>query len=147
MIHLLAALAAGGLLPLSLAPFNYWPLAFVSLGLWFYVLQRTCGRGLLAGWLFGVGKYAVGASWVYVSIHVHGNTPPLVAGLLVALFVAGLALFSMVNGWLFVRLRPQSWQLGAGWFAVAFSGFEWLLTWVFTGFPWLYPGYGFLDTP
>ena len=158
MKQALLALAAGALLPLAFAPFDFWPLALVSVAVWFHLLDRDGGRGVLLGWLYGVGKYAVGVSWVYVSIHEYGNAPPWLAVLLVALFVAGLALFTTANGWLFVRIRnvrsrqtkasaPMSDAISAAWFVVLFVGFEWLLTWFLTGFPWLLLGYAFLDTP
>ena len=35
-------------------------------------------------------------------------TVPLLAGFLVTLFASGLALFSMLMAWLFVRLRPAA---------------------------------------
>ena len=134
------ALAAGALLPLAFAPFDFWPFALVSVALWFHLLDRNPRHGMLLGWLYGVGKYAVGVSWVYVSIHEYGNAPPWLAGMLVALFVAGLALFTMANGWLFVRITSARSGRGAGaavraaWFVVLFVGFEWLLTWFLSGF-------------
>lgn len=147
----LVALLSGALLPLSLAPFGFWPLGIAAVAGWYAVMRRPGINGALHGWLFGVGKYAAGASWVYVSIHVYGNAPPPLAGFLVLLFVAGLALFVLLNGWLFTRLRGRGPAAG-GWsdallFAVLLSGFEWLLTWALTGFPWLYLGYAHLATP
>lgn len=145
-VSYLLALACGALLPLSLAPFGYWPLGFVALAGWFVVLRRPGVNGALAGWLFGVGKYAVGASWVYVSIHVYGNAAPPLAVFLVVVFVAGLALFTLANGWLFQRLTTGRLWPDAMLFAVLFTGFEWLLTWALTGFPWLFVGYAHLST-
>ncbi len=147
----LAALLSGALLPLSLAPFGFWPLGIAAVALWYAVMRRPGVNGALHGWLFGVGKYAVGASWVYVSIHVYGNAAPPLAGFLVLLFVAGLALFMLANGWLFARLSSRGTDAG-GWsdallFAALFSVFEWVLTWALTGFPWLYLGYAHLATP
>jgi apolipoprotein N-acyltransferase len=145
MSHLLALLA-GALLPLSLAPFDYWPLGVVAVAGWFWVLRHGRLGGGMAGWLFGLGKYGVGASWVYVSIHVYGNAPPPLAAFLVLVFVAGLALFPLVNGWAFRRLRSGSALADALLFAALFAAFEWLLTWVLTGFPWLFLGYAHLGT-
>ena len=102
------ALVAGALLPFSMAPFHLFFLGPLALALYFWVLLETRSRGLLAGWLFGLGLYGVGTSWIYVSIHDHGGASPLLAGFLVALFASGLALFSMLMGWLFVRLRPAT---------------------------------------
>ena len=139
-----------------MAPFGFWWLGPVSLGLFFYLLMNDRGRGLLLGWLYGLGAYGIGVSWVYVSIHEHGNAAPALAALMTAVFVAGMALFSMFNGWLFVRLAQGArsrdsgddrWLRGAAWFVIALIGVEWLLNWFLTGFPWLAAGYGQLDGP
>ena len=145
----LAALLAGAALPLALAPFDFWPALLASAGALFLVLERTgtARRAFWRGWLFGVGKYGVGASWVYVSIHVHGHAPPLLAGALVALFVAGLALLAGLQGVFFHVFREMArWPRVVG-FTVAWVCVEWLLTWMLSGFPWLFAGYAFLDTP
>jgi apolipoprotein N-acyltransferase len=140
------ALIAGVLLPLSLAPFGWWPLGMVSIGLWFSVARQNPEQAAKLGWLFGVGKFGVGVSWVYVSINVYGGASALLAGALVALFVSALALFSLLNGVMYARLRSDALLLDAALFACLFVAFEWLLTWVFTGFPWLFPAYGHLQT-
>ena len=147
------ALAAGAILPLALAPFSLFPLMLVSAGALFWILQRseTHAGAFLAGWLFGVGKYGVGASWIYVSIHVFGAAaPPLAIGL-VALFVAGLAVFNGVLGWAFHRVAALTRSAGglpeAFAFGVLWTTVEWVLTWLLTGFPWLFAGYAFIDTP
>ena len=146
-----AALAAGGVLPLALAPFGVWPLLLVSAGVLYWLLRRTqTGKSAFwRGWLYGVGKYGVGASWVYVSIHVYGATAPWLAALLVALFVVLMAVFNGVFGWVFHRLvRSQDSDIAAALtFAVLWTALEWLLTWFLTGFPWLFAGYAFIDTP
>ena len=146
MIQGLIALVAGALLPLSLAPFDIWPFGMLAVAALFLLLQNTESSGLLLGWLFGVGKYSVGVSWVYVSIHDYGNASPLLAMLLVGLFIAGLALFTLANGWLFCRFKRAHWLASGAVFIVLYVLFEWLLTWFLTGFPWLLVGYGQLTT-
>jgi apolipoprotein N-acyltransferase len=141
------ALLAGALLPLSMAPFGLWPLGLVSVALFFHLLDTDSGRGLLRGWTYGLGAYGVGVSWVYVSIHEHGGASPLLAGFLVVLFAGGMALFPMVQGWLFGRLRGPDSRINGVWFVIVLVVFEWLLTWFLTGFPWLAVGYGQLESP
>ena len=142
------ALAAGGLLPLALAPFDLWPLMLVSAVALFGVLRHapSARSAFWHGWLFGVGKYGVGASWIYVSIHVYGAAaPPLAAGL-VAVFVAGLALFPALMAWAHRRRRCDGAWVGTQ-FAALWVAAEWVLTWFLSGFPWLFAGDAFLDTP
>ena len=151
-VHAFLALLAGGALPLSLAPFDVWPLMLLACGLCFWVLQRA-GDGTQAfwrGWLFGIGKYGVGASWVYVSINTYGGAGPLLSAALVLAFVAGLALFHGAFGWLYYWARHiggRTRMADALLFATVWTVLEWALTWVFTGFPWLFAGYAFIDTP
>ena len=142
-----ASLAAGALLPFGLAPYDLWPLTLVSAAGLYWVLTREGARPLRDGWFFGVGKYGLGASWIYVSIHEYGDAAPPLAAFLVAVFVAGMALFPAVAAWLFVRFRPTNATVVAIWFATVWVLLEWLLTWFLTGFPWLFAGYAMLDTP
>lgn len=143
----LLALGAGAAFPLGLAPFDWWPLSLAAATALFWLLCRANPRPLLTGWLFGAGKYGVGASWIYVSIHVYGEAPALLAALLVAVFVAGMALFHAAAAWVYVRLRPPGPVMAAVAFAAVWALTEWLLTWFLTGFPWLFAGYAMLDTP
>ena len=142
-----ASLAAGALLPFGLAPYDLWLLTLVSAAGLYWVLTRSGARPLRDGWLFGLGKYGLGASWIYVSIHEYGDAAPPLAVLLVAVFVAGMALFPAAAAWLFVRFRPPHATVAAIWFATVWVLMEWLLTWFLTGFPWLFAGYAMLDTP
>lgn len=145
----------------------------MSIAGWLWLLDRSAA-GAALGFAYGVGKYGVGVSWVYVSIHLYGGASPVLAGFLVLLFVCGLALFTLLQGWLYVLLRAsppvpletasaaegqlapkklaaaRHWRMAlfnAWLFAAVWVLFEWLLTWFLSGFPWLYPGYGHLQTP
>ncbi|MDZ7684247.1 MAG: apolipoprotein N-acyltransferase [Gammaproteobacteria bacterium] len=143
------ALVAGALYPLAFSPFGLWPFAFVALVVLVVVTTDenvSVRRGSGRFFLFALGVYGVGTSWIYVSIHDHGNASPLLASLLVAAFVLGLSLLSWIHGWLFLRfVRPLPSGVAFG-FALTWLLREWGLTWILTGFPWLLVGYGFLDT-
>ena len=144
---LLLAPASGALLTLSLAPFKLWPAAILGCAIYAYLLVLCSPRqALWRGWLFGMGLFGSGASWVYVSIHVHGNASVALAALLTLLFCAGLALLHAVQAWVyarFIRMLPGGMLLG---FASLWVLGEWLRSWLLTGFPWLYLGYAHADT-
>lgn len=146
----LLALAAGALTTLSLAPFDIWPLALLSAGLLYLGLRELAPKQAAGrGWCYGFGLFASGVSWVYVSIHDFGAAPPPLAGALTLGFVAGLALFFALFGWLWSRwLRPAGVPLLAALvFAALWLAIDALRGWILTGFPWLYAGYSQLDGP
>ena len=68
---------------------------------------------------------------------------------MVALFVAVLALlFALPLGWCYARLQlPRGSWLSVFVFVALWQLLDWMSTWLFTGFPWLLPGYAGLDTP
>ncbi|RMR39829.1 Apolipoprotein N-acyltransferase [Pseudomonas savastanoi pv. glycinea] len=146
----LLALAAGGLTTLALAPFDFWPLVLVSVALFYLGLRELNPRQALArGWCYGFGLYGAGTSWIYVSIHTYGGASVLLAGLLMLLFIAAIALFFALPAWVWARwLRRNEAPLAD---ALAFAAL-WLWQeafrgWFLTGFPWLYSGYSQLDGP
>ena len=146
----LTALAAGALAPLAFAPFGLWPLALLTPALLFLLWEgATPRRALLRGWLFGLGMFGFGVSWVHYSIHHFGGAPLAVAVALAALLILFLALFPATLGWASrrwgARLSPAVRLLAllpAGWLLA-----EWLRGWIFTGFPWLNLGYAMIDAP
>ena len=154
----IAALSGGALLPLSFAPFLLWPAVLLGLGLVYWLIKDVTHwrRGFAIGWLVGVGKYGLGASWIYVSIHEQGGASESLAGVMVGLFVAGMALFSALFGALYGFANQRSEEdvplplsqalYPVCLFAAAWVVAEWCLTWLLTGFPWLFAGYGLMPT-
>lgn len=144
-------LLAGALAPFGFSPFHWWPLTLASSLLLLIWLQRhaaTLKQAFWGGWLYGVGYFGVGTSWVYVSIHQFGAASPLLAGTLTLGFVLGIALFFALQLLLFRLLVPRhssTWVLLAG-FPCAWVLGEWFRSWFLTGFPWIYIGYAPLDT-
>lgn len=142
------ALAAGVIFPLALAPFNLWGIAFISLLVFLWTLDSCSARGItLRYYLFYLGMFAHGVSWIYVSIHVYGNASPPLAVLLVALFVVGWSLTAIPHGLLHAFcLRNHFAGIVLG-FPALWVVSEVFRSWLFTGFPWLFLGYSQLSSP
>tara|TARA_R110001592_G_scaffold300329_1_gene571492 strand:+ start:4207 stop:5847 length:1641 start_codon:yes stop_codon:yes gene_type:complete len=147
-----ALLASGALQTLSLAPFGYWILGPLSIILILLVTRALNApsasfKGFYYGWLFGLGLFGSGASWVYVSIHTYGYATPALAGSLTLLFVAGLALFPALSFFLYGRLKTSSKTGNALLFISCWVIGDLFRSYFLTGFPWLFLGYAHLDTP
>ena len=146
----LVVLLAGGLLPLSFAPFHYYPVAIISLVLLFVCWSSvTAKRAAILGFLFGLGFFGVGVSWIYVAIHDFGQSGIFLASLLTTLFAGFLSLYLAGLGWLIRRFSSEHFStadylllLPAAWLI-----FEWFKGWFLTGFPWLELGVGQIDGP
>jgi len=146
----LITLIAGALLPLSFAPFHFYPVAILSLALLFLSWRNTTAKqAALRGFLFGIGMFGVGISWIYVAIHDFGQANVFLAVFLTGLFVSFLASYLALLGWGinkitagkfstrdYVLLLPVSWLL-----------FEWFKGWFLTGLAWLNVGVGQIDGP
>ncbi len=102
----------------------------------------------LAGFGFGLGTFALGLYWIFISLHVYGYMASWLAATAVLLFAALLALFPALAAGLARRLAgplAPAWCFLPVW-AGAWAGSEWLRGTVFTGFAWLNAGYGHVDS-
>jgi apolipoprotein N-acyltransferase len=145
----LLALASGSLTVLGFAPFSWFPLAAITLAVFHQSLTNISPRaGFWRGWWFGVGLLGFGVFWIRISLNEFGNMGAWAANLLMALFIAAMALYYGLAGWLFCKLDKGPYWAGP---LLLFPGiyvfFEWLRGWLFTGFPWLNLGYTQIDGP
>ena len=146
--RLSGAFVAGALLNLAFAPFGWWPVAVVAPAALFTLIRPLSPRD--AGWTgasFGAGLFAFGTYWLYTAIHRFGLAPIWLTLLLQALLVAAMASYLAALGYCAKRLYAQrAWR---DWLALPalWVLFEWLRSWVLSGFPWLGLGYAFIDAP
>lgn len=147
LVYLLA-LGSGAMLPLSLAPFNLWPLGIVSMAVFALLLvEQPLAQVMKRSLSFGIGLYGLGVSWVYVSIHNFGGASTLLAGFLTLVFIAFMAAMFSLPFYVFGRwFNRHTLSLLLGFPACWLLG-ECFRYWFLTGFPWLYSGYAHLATP
>ncbi|WP_367107274.1 apolipoprotein N-acyltransferase [uncultured Psychrobacter sp.] len=143
ILTILIAWLAGAIFLFALAPYGFWPLAVVSPAiLYALLLPKMSGkRAFIIGEAYGAGLWCVGAFWLYTSIHTYGGTPAWLALLMIAIMGLGMGLFHGFLALIFNKLvGRQPFAFAALWILQ-----EWLKTWLFTGFPWLFVGYAFTE--
>jgi len=145
------------------APFPAWFLPLLQLSTfgamsWLVWRAATLKRAIWIGAAFGAGTFAVGVSWIYISLHVYAYMAAPLAALGVGLLAAYLSLYpALATGlawWLAQRPagdaapgRTASALVCILALAAAWTGSEWLRGVLFTGFPWLNVGYAHVDGP
>jgi apolipoprotein N-acyltransferase len=148
----LIAFAAGALSALAMAPFNAWPVLFLTFSTLVWLIDGAgIGRwgGVAAaaaiGWWFGFGYFVAGLYWIGYAFLV--DAPDF--GWLMPIAVIGLPAVLAIYTAFGVALARALWTHGALRIlalAAALTTSEWLRGHLLTGFPWNAFGYA-LTTP
>lgn len=147
-LRIVAAAVAGAGMVLTFAPFGAWWLQPFLLAILFMIWNPLPSRrAAMVGFAFGMGWFVTGVSWVYISMHDVGGMPVSVAALATFLFAVILSSYTALAGWLQARLTAGIWTQALLVTPAALTLCEWLRGWVFTGFPWIAPGYAHTDGP
>ncbi|HEX2655034.1 MAG TPA: apolipoprotein N-acyltransferase [Xanthobacteraceae bacterium] len=141
------ACLAGAASTLALAPFNAWPILFVTFPIAVWLIDGSgAGRfngavtAAMSGWCFGFGYFVAGLYWIGIAFLVDADT----FAWLIPFAVIGLPAFlALYTGFGFALAR-WLWTRGAMrvvTLALALTGAEWLRGHLVTGFPWNAFGY------
>jgi apolipoprotein N-acyltransferase len=143
----LIAFAAGALSVLAMAPFNAWPVLFLTFPVVVFLIDgASAGRlrgvpaAALAGFWFGLGYFVFGLYWIGYAFLVDAATFAWLLPFAVLGLPAYLALFTAF-GFALARLiwtRDASRVIAL---AISLTISEWLRGHVLTGFPWNTFGY------
>ena len=144
----LAFFLLGALLMLSFAPFGWYPLApILLLPLLQSFLVSSPRTAAAHGFWFGAGLFLTGTYWLYISVHVFGQAPLILAIFLMLALVVIMGLYYAAAGWLTARLcegREMRLLIVA---PAVWVSIEWIRGWFLSGFPWMSLGYGQIDSP
>lgn len=145
------ALVAGATSSLAMAPFNAWPVLFVTFPIMVWLIDGAgAGRfngvpaAALAGWWFGFGYFVPGLYWIGYAFLVDAST----FGWLLPVAVSGLPAYLALFTALGFALARALWPRGAARIlalAAALTIAEWLRGHVLTGFPWNAFGYALTE--
>lgn len=128
----------GGLAATGFQPLMLWPLTLAAMAWLIDRVERagTTRHAVLIAWLFGVGHFTVGNTWIATAFTYQAQMPAWlghIAVVALALYLAIYPALAALAARLLVR-RTGAATLPA--FAGCWIIAEWLRGWVFTGFPW-----------
>ena len=145
------ALLAGALSSLAMAPFNAWPILFLTFPVAVWQIDGAAAgrwRGVpaaaLTGWWFGLGYFVPGLYWIGEAFLVDAPTFAWLMPFAILGLPAYLALF-MALGFALARLfwtRDSSRVIAL---AASLTMGEWLRGHTLTGFPWNTLGYALTE--
>jgi apolipoprotein N-acyltransferase len=145
------ALVAGALSSLAMAPFNAWPVLFLSFPVMVWLIDgagagrlRGVPAAAMAGWWFGLGYFVPGLYWIGYAFLVDAPTFAWLMPFAVLGLPAYLALFTAFG----FALARVIWTRDASRvvaLAAALTLSEWLRGHVLTGFPWNAFGYALTE--
>jgi apolipoprotein N-acyltransferase len=139
---------SGAILMLSFAPVGWYLLQpLILLPLLYGFLISNPRTAAAYGFCFGAGLFLAGTYWLYISIHVFGQAPLLLAIFLMLALVVIMGFYYAAAGWLTARLSGGNAMrlllvAPSVWVAI-----EWIRGWFLSGFPWMSLGYGQIDSP
>jgi apolipoprotein N-acyltransferase len=141
------AFGAGALSTLALAPFNAWPLLFLTFPILVWLIDGTDAgpRGFsmsaaIVGWWFGFGYFLSGLYWVGIAFLVDAPTFGWLMPLAVVGLPAGLAILTACGTMLARFFWSPDWTRIIA-LAAALTLAEYLRGHILTGFPWNAYGY------
>ena len=138
----------GAFTSLSLPPFNYVIINFLTFSLFFIFLikkievYKNKKLFFLYGWLFGFGYFVSNLYWISISLTFDENFKFLIP-LTVVLVPGFLALFYALTTYLFVILKPKKILSSFFIFSLIFGIVEFIRGSILTGFPWNLIAYSF----
>ncbi len=145
------ALIAGALSAMAMAPFNAWPVLFLTFPVMVWLIDgagagrwRGVPAAAMAGWWFGLGYFVPGLYWIGYAFMVDASTFAWLLPFAILGLPAYLALFTAL-GFAIARLvwtRDGSRLLAL---AASLTISEWLRGHVLTGFPWNAFGYALTE--
>jgi len=133
---------------LSLPPFNYLIINFLTFSIFFLFLIKKSNEHnnkklfFFYGWLFGFGYFVTNLYWISISLTFDPNFEFLIPFTII-LIPAFLAIFYGFIPYFFVILKPKKMLSCLLVFSLIFGIFEFIRGSILTGFPWNLIAYSF----
>ena len=133
---------------LSLPPFNYFLINFVTFSLFFLFLHKKLNQHkdvnffFIYGWTFGFGYFVSNLYWIPISLTFDQNFKFLIP-ISIILIPAFLAIFYGLISYFFFIIKPKKIIGSFLTFSLIFGVLEFIRGYILTGFPWNLIAYSF----
>ena len=147
-IELIYLILLGALTSLSLPPFNYVVINFLTFSLFYIFLVKKIEFYknkkifFLYGWFFGFGYFVSNLYWISISLTFDQNFKFLIP-FTILLIPGFLALFYGLVAYLFAVMKPNKNLSSFFLFSLIFGIVEFVRGSILTGFPWNLIAYSF----
>lgn len=137
-----SALFLGAVSATGFAPWGLWPVTLLALAILLRLLaaEVRARRAFWLGWLFGLGHFTIGLSWIAQAFTYQAKMPVWLGWLAVPLLSLYLAVYPAAAAAAAQRVARHAGErrhiILSFAFAAAWIFTEWLRSWVFTGFAW-----------
>ena len=136
----------GSITSLSLPPYNFLLINFITFTLFFiFLIRKTKKNKKLAffyGWLFGFGYFVTNIYWITISL-TFDETFKLLIPISILLVPGFLAIFYGFISYLFIIFKPKKIIASLFFFSLIFGLIEFVRGKILTGFPWNLIAYSF----
>ena len=140
---------AGLLGPLGFAPFHSPGFIIISVAIFYSILlNNSVQQSFVLGFVYGMGYFGFGVSWIILSIHDYGDLNYFFAGIITLVFISYLSLFPAAVAYVFKKIKLEKSSLISMFlFSILWCLSEFIRAHLLTGFPWLLIGTTQIDTP
>lgn len=149
LYSIIFSILAGILIVFGYAPMDMWYLAILGMIVFSFVFakQDTAKKSALSTFIFAVTLNTGSLWWISSVINNFGQTPLVIAGLIIILFAAYLSFMPTIAGYLSHKIFAKS-PICKN---LLFFPCLWIISdlingWTFTGFPWNWLAYTQIDS-
>ncbi|CAC9597060.1 Apolipoprotein N-acyltransferase (EC 2.3.1.-) / Copper homeostasis protein CutE [uncultured Gammaproteobacteria bacterium] len=138
MVNYLLVVFAGLITPFAFAPFNYVPTIFISHIILFWLIfnSKDNKQAFKFGLVFGLSEYLLGFYWMFSIVEGYDINYQIVMSIIILGIIIIITLLLGLSSYIIKRFSSNSILYYALFTPSIFTLYEWIKSWLFTGFPW-----------